>query len=57
MGRLKILLVLLGYNLTSFLAQGLLMCFMPIYFIGAIFWKDKTFDRLTDTLYEDIKAL
>ena len=57
MDRLKILLTLLGYNLTSFLAQGLLMCFMPIYFIGAIFWKDESFDRLTDKLYEDIRDL
>ena len=57
MDRLKILLVLFGYNLTSIIAHILLMCIIPFYFIGAIFWKDEDFNRLSDNLYKDITDL
>lgn len=57
MDRLKILLVLTGYNLTCLLAHLMLMCFIPLYFIGAIFWKHETFTRLSDKLYKDITEL
>jgi hypothetical protein len=55
MERIKILALIVLMIVTSIIIRTIILCLIPIYCLGAIFWKRKDFDRLIDGLYQNIK--